>query len=210
VPLNILWRKASSLYLQKEISSPQEILSPPCEEPDADALGSSSWMANYPHQERPCVFRCHSVRIPSFLNGLKGMNPWIDFSNPDHVDSSQWKEVGRGRKVSFALDSRFESRFNELGELDQSSGCFRCEYDHHQILRGFCRISESWSTKQRATCELVYWNDFVDLGDKDLIDKGESLLSGLSTQLLWLILEGFRHPNYDKKRTSCSCQNYGN
>jgi phosphoesterase RecJ-like protein len=183
-------KEALALFA-KEISSPKKIFITTHVKPDADALGSSLGLANY------LIKKGHDVSVvtpsdyPSFLNWMKGNGSVLDFSNPDYVD--QVKKKLEEAEVIFCLDFSVLNRVNELGELIRSSDAFVVNIDHHQDPEDFADF-RIWSTKAAATCELIY-EMIVDLGDKDLIDKGiaECLYAGIMTDT-----GGFRHPNTTK------------
>jgi bifunctional oligoribonuclease and PAP phosphatase NrnA len=183
-------KEALALFA-KEISSPKKIFITTHVKPDADALGSSLGLANY------LIKKGHDVSVvtpsdyPSFLNWMEGNESVLDFSHPDQVD--QVKKKLEEAEVIFCLDFSVLNRVNELGELIRASDAFVVNIDHHQDPEDFADF-RIWSTKAAATCELVY-EMIVDLGDKDLIDKGiaECLYAGIMTDT-----GGFRHPNTTK------------
>jgi phosphoesterase RecJ-like protein len=183
-------KEALALFA-KEISSPKKIFITTHVKPDADALGSSLGLANY------LIKKGHDVSVvtpsdyPSFLNWMEGNESVLDFSNLDYID--QVKKKLEEAEVIFCLDFSVLNRVNELGELIRSSDAFVVNIDHHQDPEDFADF-RIWSTKAAATCELIY-EMIVDLGDKDLIDKGiaECLYAGIMTDT-----GGFRHPNTTK------------
>jgi phosphoesterase RecJ-like protein len=183
-------KEALALFA-KEISTPKKIFITTHVKPDADALGSSLGLANYLTKKGHDVSVVTPSDYPSFLNWMEGNESVLDFSNPDHVD--QAKKKLEDAELIFCLDFSVLNRVNELGELIRSSDAFVVNIDHHQDPEDFADF-RIWSTKAAATCELIY-EMIVDLGDKDLIDKGiaECLYAGIMTDT-----GGFRHPNTTK------------
>ncbi len=183
-------KEALALFA-KEISSPKKIFITTHVKPDADALGSSLGLANYLIKKGHDVCVVTPSDYPSFLNWMEGNESVLDFSHPDQVD--QVKKKLEEAEVIFCLDFSVLNRVNELGELIRASDAFVVNIDHHQDPEDFADF-RIWSTKAAATCELVY-EMIVDLGDKDLIDKGiaECLYAGIMTDT-----GGFRHPNTTK------------
>lgn len=183
-------KEALALFA-KEISSPKKIFITTHVKPDADALGSSLGLANY------LIKKGHEVSVvtpsdyPSFLNWMEGNESVLDFSNPEHIE--QAKKKLEDAELIFCLDFSVLNRVNELGELIRASDAYVVNIDHHQDPEDFADF-RLWSTKAAATCELVY-EMIVDLGDRDLIDKGiaECLYAGIMTDT-----GGFRHPNTTK------------
>jgi len=183
--------KEALASFSKEISSPKKIFITTHVKPDADALGSSLGLANY------LIKKGHEVTVvtpsdyPSFLNWMPGNEAVLDFTNP--VQTDQAKRKLEEADIIFCLDFSGLSRVNELGELIRVSDAYIVNIDHHQDPEDFADF-RLWSTQAAATCELVY-ELIVDLGDKNLIDKGiaECLYAGIMTDT-----GGFRHPNTTK------------
>ena len=176
---------------KQQLSSPRKIIITTHVKPDADALGSSLGLSNYLIKKGHEVTVITPTDYPYFLTWMKGNEGVLDFSNGEQRQKALAKL--EQADLIFCLDFSVLDRVNELGALIRKSSAYIVNIDHHQDPEDFADFRR-WSIQAAATCELVY-ELIVELGDKELIDKGiaSCLYAGILTDT-----GGFRHPNTTK------------